>query len=378
MHKNDDFRPDYDYFEDNPENDYDDEYMDDEDVDVNDRTDKQDAFTTLEDISVGDDTPQDASNGKEYQYSREDLIALMDKYHNGNEEDKKDVQYKFCVMLTPLIKHMIRVSRGIDSEYIDYIQHCYLYICKRLDRFDPTISFAFNYFKYVIQEAISACHESSYGKSSYETNIDRMVMKQTREFAAMGITPSPSRIASETGLSVLQVEDSLFRIKAEKPVLSEDMTIYERNDGSNLPLDTILKNEVSETLANAIMRLPDQEREAIMLSYNFYNLDSECSNKKIAEILHVSEIKVKELLISAKRHLKRDFSLDQLLGKSKRISQREYYFKESDPAAYSFNPESDAFLKLDEDNDESQGSPTETKQNIFYLTKVSDITFDSY
>lgn len=398
MQNKNNYRPDYDYYEDSLGDTYDDydelyskpvpdekivfiedqdDYRDDDELEEPEEIDNP--KDTMDDLSIGTGTSNEESrDDKEYQYSREDLIQLMDRYHNGDEEDKKYVRNQFCIMLTPLIRRTIRVTRGIDSEYLDYIQHCYLYVCKRLDRFDPNKSFAFKYFKYVIQEAITACHESSYGKSSHETNIDRKVRKQIREFSAMGITPSPSRIASETNLSVLQVEDSLFRIQAEKTVLGEDMSIYERNDGSNLPLDSILKNEVSETLANAINQLPKQEREAIMLSYNFYELDEEFSNKKIAEILHVSEIKVKELLISAKRHLKRDFSLDQLLGKSKRISHREYYYKESDPASFSFDSSSDAFLQLDAEIEPSDETGEIDDENTYYITRVRNIDFYKY
>lgn len=399
-------RPDYDYYEDSLGDAYDDydeldsesddddndaytgeydetdpedeENSDDEgDPDEDDPEGSEDSFPEEDDITIDEEiADEDNTDGKEYRYSTDYLIELMDKYHNGDEEDKKDVRNQFCIMLTPLIKRMIRISRGVDDEYIDYIQHCYLYICKRLDRFDPTKSFAFNYFKYVIKEAISACHESSYGKSSHEMNIDRKVIKQIREFESMGVNPSPSRIAGETGLSVRQVEDALERIQAEKLVLGEDMTVYE--DKSRLPLDAILKNEVSETLQHAIMQLPDLEREAILLSYNFYEMDKECSNKKIAELLHVSELKVKELLISAKKHLKRDFSLDQLLGRSKRISHRTYHIKESDPARFSFDSESDAFLNLDADEDEVIEVGKNDNQNVQYLIHVVDIDFSKY
>ena len=405
MNRETNYRPDYDYYEDSlgdSYDDYDELYTQDvpEDAFFNAEDDKDETdedeydeyeigdpdeqenskdFTTLEDITAGPETETDGktdTNG--YKYTKEYLIELMDRYHNGDEADKKDVRNQFCIMLTPLIKHTIRVSRGIDSEYIDYIQHCYLYICKRLDRFDPNISFAFKYFKYVIQEAITSCHIDSYGKSSHEMNIDRKVRKQLREYAAMDINPSPSRIASETGLTVHQVEVSLFRIRAEKPVLGEDMTMFERGDNSNLPLDEILKNEVYEALGNAIRLLPDMEREAILLSYNYYDLDEEYSNKKIAEILHVSEIKVKELLISAKRHLKRDFSLDQLLGKSKRISQREYYCRENDPSLYSFDPESDEFELLDKDDDEAISAQKNDPENVIIVDRISDIIFEKY
>lgn len=325
--------------------------------------------------SPSDDSPDGT---RKYKYTKEYVTKLMDMYHNGTEDDKQYVQQQFCIMLTPLIKRMIRTSRGIDSENNDYIQHCYLYICKRLDRFDPNLSFAFEYFKYVIREAITSCYETSMGKSSHETNVDRKVRSIVRSYSSTGINPSPSRIAADSGLSVRQVEDSLSRICAENLVLSEDLSVFDRNDHTNMPLDAVLKNEMSETLVLALEYLPANEREAIQLSYNFNNMPEDYTNRKISEIMNISEAKVKELLISAKRHLKKDFSLDQLLGKSKRITIHDYDVYASDPVRSSFDPDAMEYRLIDTDDEEEIIEELPPKRTVFLVNQYHNISFTSY
>lgn len=327
------------------------------------------------DVAYASEKPWE-NYGKKYKYTQEDLIALMDRYHNGTQEDKAYVGNQFCLMLTPMIKSTIRNMRGIDSEYLDYIQHCYMYVIKRLNRFDPTKSFVFNYFKYVIHEGITSCHEDSYGKTSHSTNIDRKVKKALRKYEGMNVNPSPSMIASMTELTVPQVEDSLTRIEAEKLILIDDQAFFEQEQVYESPLDAILQGEVSDTLQAAIDRLPKKEKEAILLSYNFANIPEDYSNKKIAKLLHVTESRVKELLVSAKRHLKRDFSLDQLLGKSKRITQREYSAYANDPVLYSFDPDCDEYQLTDTDDEAPEQEPS--NKTIIMVDRYSDIWFEQY
>lgn len=315
----------------------------------------------------------DSQNGNSYAYPIAYIKELMRIYHNGDDETKNHVIEEFLAMLTPLVKSTIRRLRGKDSEFDDYIQHCYMYIKMRIDKYDPEKSSPFNYFKYIIIEAISNYFDDSRGISGYYSSIDRKVRRIIRGYEASHLRITPSKIAQEAGITVRQAEDSLARIIGSKIQYEEDMTSHDSiHFDSVTPESVIVRQESESLLYLAIECLPYDEQTAILLSYGLTDDHIAYSNKAISQVLHCSESKVKELLSAAKRRLRNDYALNLLRGNSTRIIKRKDDFCDSDPSLYSFDPSCDEYIFLDEDDK----VPSDLEQTE--ICDLKTITFTDY
>ncbi len=90
--------------------------------------------------------------------------------------------------------------------------------------------------------------------------------------------------------------DELRKIKKHTDI---DSVAYNLEDYQNLPDDMVQKLFVEEIVRDAVLKLPDRQRTAVMLSYY-----SDCSNKEASNTMKVSVDAFESLLSRGRKKLK--------------------------------------------------------------------------
>ena len=126
-------------------------------------------------------------------------------------------------------------------------------------------------------------------------------------FAELGRYPSDSEIAARLGISAGQYQEDLASTSLSN-VLSLDSIFEDREAGgadvadqemAGRPEDTLLRQELLDTLTDAIVSLRENEQLVISLYYK-----KNLSMKEIAQVMEVSEPRISQIHSRAIQKLK--------------------------------------------------------------------------
>ena len=115
---------------------------------------------------------------------------------------------------------------------------------------------------------------------------------------------------------------------------SIDRIIYEGKNGSEMKLADILaddknlveeyeKIEMYKIIRQLVMKLPDRDKEIIMLYFGFYN-NKIYTQKEIAEKIHVSQPDISRLIIKNVKILRKQFEEEYHLELNSKKEKQEY------------------------------------------------------
>lgn len=126
----------------------------------------------------------------------------------------------------------------------------------------------------------------------------------------------------------------LRKLKNNHMIDSIDRIIYEGKNGSEMKLADILaddknlveeyeKIEMYKIIRQLVMKLPDRDKEIIMLYFGFYN-NKIYTQEEIAEKIHVSQPNISRLIIKNVKILRKQFEEEYHLELNSKKEKQEY------------------------------------------------------
>lgn len=241
------------------------------------------------------------------------FIEIMEKYHNGTEEERQEAICKAINELHGLIFAIIKRSYHtyMSEHYDDMEQEGKIGVIKGLQKYDPQISMPSTWFYPYIQHEIQNFIDVNVIRTTahYSANL-RKIDKAIQRLEDLGIEYTNVELSIQTGLTLETVNQAMAIRNCRNEVYYDacpeavlnDVAISAENTS---PEDIVIAKETGTMMYDALNNsLSADERAVIMLSFGLGDAGKPMSNKNIANVLHMPIDKVKRLHMTAMRKLR--------------------------------------------------------------------------
>ncbi len=259
-------------------------------------------------------------------WSQEELDALSTEElfqtykRTGNEE----LTWPLVMRYVGLVKSIALQVRGVYSTFAqvdDIVNEGLLTLAGAVDKFDPDKGIKFETYvsKRIRGAVIDLARRQDWVPRSVRRKARAIDRVSGELFSELGRYPTDKEMAQRLGVTQDQYQEDLAN-SSMCNVLSLDAVFEDReeNGGSELPdgsqdsrpEDSMLRQELLDTLTKAIESLRENEQTVISLYYQ-----KNLSMKEIAQVMEVSEPRISQLHSRAIQKLK--LYMDQYMTGSK-------------------------------------------------------------
>lgn len=242
---------------------------------------------------------------------REEIQQLFEEYHKGNQEAKEKIIHhnlRFVVSIANQYR-----NKGLPLE--DLIQEGNVGLMVAIDRYDPSLGFAFSTYAYQwIRQAIGrALDEKSRliripGTRLIEFGKALRNVETFRE--KYGVEPTEEQLKELVGMP-FDVYQILRIVSGETISLDVDLSGEDVITGKDVLPDHSIVNTLDlleqQSDANEIYRLlsllSERKREVIMRRFGFYH-DEQQTMEQIGKVLHVTRQRIKQMESQALKELR--------------------------------------------------------------------------
>jgi len=241
--------------------------------------------------------------------NKEELNALWFAYKQQKRPELRNQLVQHYMHLVKIVAGKIAMGLPPHIDRDDLISNGFIGLLDAVDRFDPGRgtkfeSYAVTRIKGAILDALRTqdwLPNSLRQKARrYETVVADLENKLMR-------SATDEEIAAAMQLSLEEYNEMLTQLSAAAMMPLEDYIQAETVTGTTQsPVRQVEINEVKQTLANAIERLPEKERLVVSLYYY-----EDLTLKEISHILNLSEARISQL------HTKAIFRLRGALSRLK-------------------------------------------------------------
>jgi RNA polymerase sigma factor for flagellar operon FliA len=235
---------------------------------------------------------------KQVSLSKKDLDVLWKEYKEGNSE-AKDVIITHYLGLVKYIAGRLALNSPPHVEEDDLIGWGVLGLLDAVEKFDPAQKVSFETYasKRIRGAILDHIRSLDWAPRSLRRKARRLKEANAELKDELERDPSEEELAARLKMS----EDELFQLKTEiygAYILSLDDSVsgeegeltlgdVTSSETARSPVESAARNEVEEQLAEAIGRLPEQERQVIVLYYY-----DELTLKEIGELLKLTESRI--------------------------------------------------------------------------------------
>lgn len=235
---------------------------------------------------------------KQVSLSKKDLDVLWKEYKEGNSE-AKDVIITHYLGLVKYIAGRLALNSPPHVEEDDLIGWGVLGLLDAVEKFDPAQKVSFETYasKRIRGAILDHIRSLDWAPRSLRRKARRLKEANAELKDELERDPSEEELAARLKMS----EDELFQLKTEiygAYILSLDDSVsgeegeltlgdVTSSETARSPVESAARNEVEEQLAEAIGRLPEQERQVIVLYYY-----DELTLKEIGALLKLTESRI--------------------------------------------------------------------------------------
>ena len=235
---------------------------------------------------------------------------LFQAYKSSRDEELK---WPLVMRYVGLVKSIALQVRGVYSSFAqvdDIVNEGLLTLAAAVDKFDPDKGIKFETYvsKRIRGAVIDLARRQDWVPRSVRRKARDIDQASSELFAELGRYPTDSEMARRLGITQDQYQEDLAS-SSMCNVLSLDALFEEReqNGGAEVPdsgtdsrpEDSMLRQELLETLTKAIESLRENEQMVISLYYH-----KNLSMKEIAQVMEVSEPRISQLHSRAIQKLK--------------------------------------------------------------------------
>lgn len=279
-----------------------------------------------------------------FEERRQKFVNIMNDYHSGNEKKKQQAIYMATRELEGFIRKIIqrKYSTYAKKYFRDLMQEGNIGIMVGMEVYDATKGMPTTFFyKYIIHE-IQGFITATIDKTTphYSTNIKK-INKVIDEFNERGIKYTKTDIATQTGMTIETVEQSMAIRKRRDEVHIEacQTNIIDENilnDRFPTPEAAMMEKEEQELIDKVLNNyLTAEEIEVLELTFGIHG-KTVISETDIAKMKEIPKDKVKRILNSAIKKLRNSelklFFEDHLKSESKLLEEYEVPFANTEIA----------------------------------------------
>ncbi|MCI8686766.1 MAG: FliA/WhiG family RNA polymerase sigma factor [Lawsonibacter sp.] len=242
-----------------------------------------------------------------------DAMSAEELFQAYKRTGDQDLKWPLVMRYTGLVKTIALQVRGVYSSFAqvdDIVNEGLLTLAGAVDKFDPEKGIKFETYvsKRIRGAVIDLARRQDWVPRSVRRKARDIDQASNELFSELGRYPTDQEMASRLGVSQDQYQEDLAN-SSMCNVLSLDAIFEDReeNGGAELPdgsqdsrpEDSMLRQELLETLTKAITSLRENEQMVISLYYQ-----KNLSMKEIAQVMEVSEPRISQLHSRAIQKLK--------------------------------------------------------------------------
>jgi RNA polymerase sigma factor for flagellar operon FliA len=234
-----------------------------------------------------------------------ELEHLWRRYRREGDEGARE---RLVVAYAPLVKAVAgRMSAHLPShvEEADLISFGLVGLMAAVDRFEPRRDVKFETYagpriRGAILDQLRALDWVPRSVRTQARAIERASVKLEQ---LLGRAPSDRELAEEVGISVRELRDAISQLSSSTILTLDGLWTVSDASGDQValvdtlsdpdspdPLDQLTSEDLRNSLAEALGRLPERERLVVGL-YHYYNL----TLREIGDVIGVSESRVSQL-----------------------------------------------------------------------------------
>ena len=242
-----------------------------------------------------------------------DAMSAEELFQAYKRTGDQDLKWPLVMRYTGLVKTIALQVRGVYSSFAqvdDIVNEGLLTLAGAVDKFAPEKGIKFETYvsKRIRGAVIDLARRQDWVPRSVRRKARDIDQASSELFSELGRYPTDQEMASRLGVSQDQYQEDLAN-SSMCNVLSLDAIFEDReeNGGAELPdgsqdsrpEDSMLRQELLETLTKAITSLRENEQMVISLYYQ-----KNLSMKEIAQVMEVSEPRISQLHSRAIQKLK--------------------------------------------------------------------------
>ena len=248
-------------------------------------------------------------------WSQEELDALTTEelFQTYKRTGSEELKWALVMRYMGLVKTIALQVRGVYSSFAqvdDIVNEGLITLAGAVDKFDPDKGIKFETYvsKRIRGAVIDLARRQDWVPRSVRRKARDIDQASSELFSELGRYPTDREMAQRLGVSQDQYQEDLAN-SSMCNVLSLDALFEDReqtgraelpDDGSEgRPEDSMLRQELLETLTKAIESLRENEQTVISLYYH-----KNLSMKEIAQVMEVSEPRISQLHSRAIQKLK--------------------------------------------------------------------------
>ena len=238
--------------------------------------------------------------------SKEDLLLLY------RSTGCQDLKWPLALRYVGLVKSIALQVRGVYSSFAqvdDIINEGVLALVGAVDKFDPDKGIKFETFvsKRIRGAVIDLARRQDWVPRSVRRKAREIDQASVELYAELGRSPTDEEIAGRLGVSCQQYQEDLANT-ALCNLLSLDSLFDDQDQGgmdvadsvgTGRPEDSLLRQELLDTLTEGIASLRENEQTVVSLYYR-----KNLSMKEIAQVMDVSEPRISQIHSRAIQKLK--------------------------------------------------------------------------
>ena len=238
--------------------------------------------------------------------SKEDLLLLY------RSTGCQELKWTLALRYVGLVKSIALQVRGVYSSFAqvdDIINEGVLALVGAVDKFDPDKGIKFETFvsKRIRGAVIDLARRQDWVPRSVRRKAREIDQASAELYAELGRSPTDEEIAGRLGISCQQYQEDLANT-ALCNLLSLDSLFDDQDQGgmdvadsvgTGRPEDSLLRQELLDTLTEGIASLRENEQTVVSLYYR-----KNLSMKEIAQVMDVSEPRISQIHSRAIQKLK--------------------------------------------------------------------------
>ena len=238
--------------------------------------------------------------------SKEDLLLLY------RSTGCQELKWTLALRYVGLVKSIALQVRGVYSSFAqvdDIINEGVLALVGAVDKFDPDKGIKFETFvsKRIRGAVIDLARRQDWVPRSVRRKAREIDQASVELYAELGRSPTDEEIARRLGISSQQYQEDLANT-ALCNLLSLDSLFDDQDQGgmdvadsvgTGRPEDSLLRQELLDTLTEGIASLRENEQTVVSLYYR-----KNLSMKEIAQVMDVSEPRISQIHSRAIQKLK--------------------------------------------------------------------------
>ena len=238
--------------------------------------------------------------------SKEDLLLLY------RSTGCQELKWTLALRYVGLVKSIALQVRGVYSSFAqvdDIINEGVLALVGAVDKFDPDKGIKFETFvsKRIRGAVIDLARRPDWVPRSVRRKAREIDQASVELYAELGRSPTDEEIAGRLGISCQQYQEDLANT-ALCNLLSLDSLFDDQDQGgmdvadsvgTGRPEDSLLRQELLDTLTEGIASLRENEQTVVSLYYR-----KNLSMKEIAQVMDVSEPRISQIHSRAIQKLK--------------------------------------------------------------------------